>query len=325
MEFQFENEDLYLPSKIYNLEQLKAELIPKLDKYNTLVVTEESIKAAKADRAALNKLKTVVNDQRIAAKKQYLEPFERLENQCKELVSLIDAPIQAIDKQIKAFDEIEKQEKYEALEQAFAALDTPEWIKIEDVLNPKWGNKGEKLDSLKAEMSELAEKMIADLDKLMEMYKDFPHKLAIEQKYKECKDFSKTAVYAAELNTQYQAAQRKAEEARERELKQQMLQAAEEKEATENVQNTPQQPEPEQSAIIPPEPQTAVNVESGQPEPMLKGKFAVECENSQWIALRDFMNSQGIKFELAVECTELQLRALGGFMKAQGIKFVIVK
>lgn len=298
MELILKTANVDLPSEIANLEALKAELASKLEKYNNLVVTEDGIKAAKADRAALNKFKTAIDDQRIAAKKQYNEPFEKLEAQCKEIVSLINAPIQAIDSQIKAFDEIEKKQKYEALEQAFTELNAPEWIKIEDVLNPKWGNKGEKLDSLKAEMSELAEKMIAELDKLMEMYKDFPHKLAIEQKYKECKDFSKTAVYAAELNTQYQAAQRKAEEARQKELKQQLLQAAEEKKAAENVQNAPQQPEPEQSAIIPPTEQTTVSVESGQSEPMLKDKFAVECTESQLIALRGFMKSQGIKFEI---------------------------
>lgn len=298
MELILKSAEINLPQEIENLEALKAELAPKLDYYNNLVVTEDSIKDAKADKAALNKLKTAINDQRIAIKNQYLEPYNVLENQCKEVISLIDAPIQAIDKQIKAFDEIEKQEKYTALSEAFTALNAPEWIKIEDILNPKWGNKGEKLDSLKAEMSELAKKMIADLDKLMEMYKDFPHKLAIEQKYKECKDFSKTAVYAAELNTQYQAAQRKAEEAREKELKQKMLQAAEEKKAAENVQNVPEQPESEQSVIIPPEPQTTVNVESGQSEPILKGKFEVECTKTQLIALRDFMKSQGIKFEI---------------------------
>ena len=57
MELILANADLNLPQSIANLEQLKEELVPRLEKYNNLVVTEDSIKDAKADKANLNKLK----------------------------------------------------------------------------------------------------------------------------------------------------------------------------------------------------------------------------------------------------------------------------
>lgn len=304
MELILANADVNLPQSIANLQQLKEELTPRLKKYNELVVTEDSIKAAKEDKAALNKLKTAIEDQRKAIKKQYLEPYEALEKQCKEVVALIDAPIKAIDAQIKNFDEIEKQNKYKELEQHFESLNAPEWIKINNVLNPKWGNKTEKIDSLKAEMTKCCEKYIGELEKLIDMYKDFPHALAIEQKYKATLDFSQSAVYAANLKTSYE---------REQAIKAQMLKAAEEKRKAEEEQaqketetaaqsesviNAPVSDVSESNEIIPPEPQNAVSVESVQSEPILKGKFAVECTKSQLIALRDFMKSQGIKFEL---------------------------
>ncbi len=290
MELVLKSVDINLPQEIENLEALKAELAPKLDYYNNLVVTEDSIKAAKTDKANLNKLRTAIEDQRKSIKKQYLEPYNLLEAQCKEVVALIDAPIKAIDTQIKAFDEIEKQEKYAALSEAFTALNVPEWIKIEDILNPKWGNKTEKIDSLKAEMADNLKKLTDDFDKLAEMYGEREYYLPIVNRFKTTKDFSQTAVYAVQLESEYKKEQER--KAKEEELRQQMLKAAE------SVQNAPEQPEVEQSVIIPPEPQTAVNVESEQPEPILKGRFEVECTKSQLIALRDFMKAQGIKFEI---------------------------
>jgi hypothetical protein len=290
MELVLKSVDINLPQEIENLEALKAELAPKLDYYNNLVVTEDSIKAAKTDKANLNKLRTAIEDQRKSIKKQYLEPYNLLEAQCKEVVALIDAPIKAIDSQIKAFDEIEKQEKYAALSEAFTALNVPEWIKIEDILNPKWGNKTEKIDSLKAEMADNLKKLTDDFDKLAEMYGEREYYLPIVNRFKTTKDFSQTAVYAVQLESEYKKEQER--KAKEEELRQQMLKAAE------SVQNAPEQPEVEQSVIIPPEPQTAVNVESEQPEPILKGRFEVECTKSQLIALRDFMKAQGIKFEI---------------------------
>lgn len=296
MELILNSADVNLPQSIANLQQLKEELIPRLKKYNELVVTEDSIKAAKEDKAALNKLKAAIEDQRKSIKKMYLEPYNALEAQCKEVVALIDAPIKAIDGQIKAFDEIEKQNKYKDLEQAFADLNAPEWVTITDVLNPKWGNKTEKIDSLKAEMADKLQKINEDVAKIGDMYGDKPYYLPILNRYKTTKDFSQTAVYAVQLENEYKREQER--KAREEELRQQMLKAAEEKKAAEIVQNASEQPEVEQAVIIPPEPQAVVDVEYTQSEPMLKGKFAVECTKSQLIALRDFMKSQGIKFEL---------------------------
>lgn len=296
MELILANADVNLPQSIANLQQLKEELTPRLKKYNELVVTEDSIKAAKDDKAALNKLKKAIEEQRISIKKQYLEPYNILEAQCKEVVALIDAPIQAIDKQIKAFDEIEKKQKYEALEQAFAELNAPEWVQISDILNPKWENKTAKLDALKAEMAEKLKKINEDVAKIGDMYGDKPYHLPIMNRYKTTKDFSQTAVYAVQLENEYKKEQER--KAREEELRQQMLKAAEEKKAAESVQNALEPPEAEQGVIIPPEPQNAIDVEYTQSEPILKGKFAVECTKPQLIALRDFMKSQGIKFEL---------------------------
>lgn len=291
MELVLNSADVNLPQSIANLEQLKEELIPRLEKYNNLIVTEDSIKAAKDDKAALNKLKKAIEEQRISIKKMYLEPYNVLESQCKEVVALIDAPVKAIDSQIKKFEEIEKQNKYKELEAAFTALHAPEWVTINDVLNPKWENKTQKLDSLKTEMAESVSKLNEDFSKLSEMYGESPIYLPVLNRYKQTKDFSQTAVYAVQLEQEYKKEQeRKAEE----EKKRAEAEAAKQDESSQNVQ---EQPIPKNNATILPTEQTAVSVDSEQSEPMLKGKFAIECTRTQLIALRDFMISQGIKFE----------------------------
>jgi hypothetical protein len=288
MELILSNADLNLPQSIANLEQLKEELIPKLEKYNNLIVTEDSIKAAKDDKAALNKLKKAIEEQRISIKKQYLEPYNVLEAQCKEVVKLIDEPIQAIDKQVKAFEEIEKKEKYNALAEAYNALNAPEWLKIEDVLNPKWENKTQKLEALKAEMAECCKKHIEELDKLMEMYKDFPHKVAIMEKYKNSKDFSSTAVYAVSLEQEYKRElARKAEEEEKRKAEE-AKRAETEPVSSCNVNND----------ISPAQSENAVSVENKQSEPMITGTFKVTGTKTQIVALRNFMKAQDIKYEI---------------------------
>lgn len=288
MELILSNADLNLPQSIANLEQLKEELIPKLEKYNNLIVTEDSIKAAKDDKAALNKLKKAIEEQRISIKKQYLEPYNVLEAQCKEVVKLIDEPIQAIDKQVKAFEEIEKQEKYNALAEAYNALNAPEWLKIEDVLNPKWENKTQKLETLKAEMAECCKKHIEELDKLMEMYKDFPHKVAIMEKYKNSKDFSSTAVYAVSLEQEYKRElARKAEEEERRKA-----------EEAKRAETEPVSPCNVNNDISPAQCENAVSVENKQPEPMITGTFKVTGTKAKIVALREFMKAQSIKYEI---------------------------
>lgn len=291
MELILKSSEINLPQEIENLAALKAELTPKLEKYNNLVVTADSIKAAKADKAALNKLRAAIEDQRKAIKRQYLEPYNILESQCKEVVALIDAPITAIDKQIKAFDEIEEQEKYTELQEAFVNLDPPDWIELADVLNPKWKNKTAKTDALISEIEQAVKELTSGLEKVKATYGEEPFLLSVLEFYKEHKDFSKTAVYAAQMNTAYK---------REQEAKLKAQKLAEEAAQRESFQNEPQQPAPVNNESIQAEPQKGQETQSEKPQKLFKGKFEVEG-------------------------TADQIKALGQYMKANNIKFTIIK
>ena len=282
MELVLKSAELNLPQSIENLAALKAELTPKLNYYNKLVVTADSIKAAKADKAALNKLKTAIEDQRKAIKKQYLEPYTILETQCKEVVALIDAPISAIDKQIKVFEEMDDNNKYKELTEAFEKLEPPEWIKLEDVLNPKWKNKTQKTDALITELTAAVKELVDGIEKISEMYKDEPYLLSITEFFKQHKDFSKTAVYAAQMNTAYK--------------KEQAAKAAAEAAAQNALQNASQDAAAVSNESILPQQQTQQETQSEQPQKLFKGRFEVEGTKEQIIALGNYMKSTGIKF-----------------------------
>ena len=84
-----------------NGEEVKAWLREVMQKYEGLIVTPESIRSAKDDKAKLNKLRTALEERRKEVKRDYLAPYLAFEEQYKALLALIDAPIASIDTQIK--------------------------------------------------------------------------------------------------------------------------------------------------------------------------------------------------------------------------------
>ena len=98
--------EVALPAPItFNYEELKSELLHKVSVYETMVYTEDQVKEAKADRAALNRLKKALNDERIRQEKEYMQPFNTFKAQIAELVKIIDNSVSVVDKQVKEFDE----------------------------------------------------------------------------------------------------------------------------------------------------------------------------------------------------------------------------
>jgi len=284
MELILKSESLNLPKEIENLEALKSELIPMLDRYKNLVVTEDSIAGAKKDKATLNKLKSAIEEQRKAIKKQYLEPYNVLEAQCKEVVALIDEPVKAIDEQIKAFDEIEKKDKLMKLKTAFFKTSHPEWLTFEKVLPQKWMNKTEKVENLIDAITNTVSKITGEHEGLRQMFGQNPTFSAIEMKFIESLDYAQTLEYAHKLEEQRRLEeQRKAEE---------MQNAQQERSETQENAST-------EAKVNTLEESQSVNISEYEAnESIVSGNFHVECTRAQLIALRDYMKSNGIKFNL---------------------------
>ena len=111
-----------MQSITFNFEELKAEIGEALEKYKGLVYTDATIKDAKSDRAALNKFKDALETKRKEIKKRSMIPYEAFAEQVKVLTSLIDFPLNEIDKQVKAYEEKKKAERLDALRKFYEFL-----------------------------------------------------------------------------------------------------------------------------------------------------------------------------------------------------------
>lgn len=286
MELILKTAEVTIPQAIENIEALKQELAPKMDFYKSLVVTKESISDAKKDKAALNKLKKAVDEQRISAKKQALAMYEPLENQCKELTALIDEPIQAIDTQIKAFDEIRKAEKRKELEEFFEKINTLDFLKLDDVLDPKWANSTMKLEALKYDVSASVQHLVDDLSEIKKLYADSQLITAIIDKFAETKDKGAALAYAAVLEKREQQRQELERIAKEKEAARQEGTLVDK-----TYQDTEGQNRTEQyKKVTEPMPQTE--------EKLLTGAFRVTCTRAQLLGLRQYMIDNSIRFEI---------------------------
>lgn len=265
---------------IKNKEALKVELSSHLDYYRNLAVTEETMKDAKSDRATLNKLRTAIDNQRKSVKKQFTDLYAPFEADCNELIAMIDEPIGAIDSQMEVLNDKRKAEKYAELEKHFTLLQPPAFVKIESVLDPKWGNATAKLDKLKADLAERVQKIVDDNDAIRELYADSPMLTAIIERFEQTLDKGAALAYAAEIERKEKAEQeRKAQERKETPAQPPI-------EPTPD-NDTPEPQKPTESATIAP-----------QGEPVGRVTFTVTGTKAQIIAVRDFMKQNGIKFDV---------------------------
>lgn len=94
----------------WNFEQLKNALAVKMNEYEGIVYTEDTVKVAKADIASLRKLKKAISDKRVEIKNKCLEPYTIIEAQAAELTELIDKPIAQIDVQLTEYEKNRREE-----------------------------------------------------------------------------------------------------------------------------------------------------------------------------------------------------------------------
>ena len=160
--------ELQLPGKIsFNYEDLKRELSEKVKVYESLVYGDDQIQAAKADRAALNRLKKALNDERIRREKEFLQPFNEFKAQVKELCDIIDVATTSVDKQVKEFEDQKKAEKLQQIQDFFDSKPFPgnfDGLSFRHVFDPKWLNASVSMKSIQEAIDGKVEQIRKDLD-----------------------------------------------------------------------------------------------------------------------------------------------------------------
>lgn len=284
MEFLIKTDLSVMPEKIdFNFDEMKTELSEKLEKYNALVVTEDSIKDAKSDRANLNKLKTAIDDKRKEIKKLCLAPYESFEKQCKEITALIDQPIKSIDGQILVFDQKLQDEKWEQIT-AYYQAEVKELLPVvplEKIVSPKWKNKTESLETICNGIGDTLERIRAELESIENTPEEF-----------------KAQVKDVYLN-EFSIVQARNEYKRLDERKKQLaaMEAA-------KIEASKQKPETVPTPEVAPDP-VPEKIPYEKPKvigaPKYRVCFSVVGTKEQILALKDFMNNNGINYEKVVK------------------------
>lgn len=208
-----------LPEQIeFNYQELKNEISAKASEYANIVYTDDTIKEAKADKAALNKLKKALNDERIRQEKEYMKPFNDFKAKVNELISIIDQPVNVIDSQIKEYDKIKEAEKEAKINELWDNLEKPDWVRLAAIWNPKWKNTTFSLNKIEDEIKSRIDAINADVKTLEQLPAFSFEALSV---YKASLDLNKSLAEGqrmAEVQRQKEEAERLAEQRRAEEM-----------------------------------------------------------------------------------------------------------
>lgn len=161
-----------------NFDEIKKQLAERLKEYDGAVFTEDTKDIAKKEVANLRKLKKDVDSTRKEVKKKWLEPYEKFEGNMKELLKMVDEPIELIDSQLKAFENQRRQEKQQQISDVFAEVmqtvpeELQKYVQLARIYDPRWENATFAMKSVREAMEESCNRIIRDIHTLLAMKSD---------------------------------------------------------------------------------------------------------------------------------------------------------
>jgi hypothetical protein len=156
LEFKVKKE--VLPVIKINFEEMKSALQGTLTEYQGIVVTEQSLSSCKSKQKDLASLRVKIDNYRKDKKKDLSKPITEFENQCKELIGLIEQAEQPIKEGIKVFDDQKRDLKRNQ------AIELAKEVAAEYGLNEKYADRLEILDkycNLTTKSNEVKEDLIS--------------------------------------------------------------------------------------------------------------------------------------------------------------------
>ena len=188
MELTFQHNIEELPAMLaFNYDELKEGLQNYLSRFEGLVVTEDMIKSAEADRAAINKTRDAIKRARIDIKKRAFDAFEQ---KAKELETMCDKASEGIAVQLRQFEQKRQEEKQKAVREIVAEVinrtcadDVPmaqsdywrnfcnsNWNRSKGA----WKNSGTSLDSIQKELEAEVDRVQKDAATLQSFVESEP-------------------------------------------------------------------------------------------------------------------------------------------------------
>lgn len=178
-----------------NFEEIKEALGLQMTAYLELEVTEDNIDERKKDLATLRKIHKAVDERKKDVKKSFMKPYEDFEKQVKDVLAVINEPINMIDTELKGFEEKRVAEKIEHAKAIHAEQvgEFAEYLPFSASYKNTWKNKTCSDNEIISDIQEQVVKIKNDLnvikglhseieEQLLEAYKTTGNLAAVVQK-----------------------------------------------------------------------------------------------------------------------------------------------
>lgn len=162
-----------------NFADTESALREMMEPYKNLVMTDMA--TAKTARAEVNKVKKSIDDSRKLVKKLWTAPLAAFEDKCKTLTGICDEASGAIDSQIKAEEQKEKELRINTLRNYFnsSVHGLEDYITFDRIYNPKWETKTYGMANAEADIDREIELTAANLEAIRAMSSPFETELLL--------------------------------------------------------------------------------------------------------------------------------------------------
>lgn len=139
-----------------NFDEIEKRLAEEMRQYEGIVFTEDTKTAAKKTVAELRKLKKSIDDSRKEVKAKWMEPYNQFESRVKQMIAVVERPIQSISSQIEAFEAKRIEERTAVIQQIYGEEigDLAGFLPLYRIQSEKWLNSGSSVKTVRKEMAD---------------------------------------------------------------------------------------------------------------------------------------------------------------------------
>ena len=175
-----------------NINEAKEYALQLKEYYSTLVFTEEQISEAKEERANINKMTKKIADYRKNIIAEFKKPIELFETTAKETEKILKETSDYVDIQVKNYEEKEKEEKRNQIENLYNELTKEEaisnLINLEMLFDERYLNKTYDIKDIEKDLSNKITKISNDIQAIKDL--DSEYEVSLTNSYLKTFDLS---------------------------------------------------------------------------------------------------------------------------------------
>lgn len=156
--------------RFHGYEALKSQALSIAEEISNVTnIDEDNFTEAKKTLAELNKAVNRLEKQRIEIKKRYLIPYDNFEKKVKDIVKIVNDADDKLRSAVKKIEQKHKDDKLVAIKKMWDHKERPEFLKFEQVMDPRFLNKTFDMAKIDASINSTIEKVNDDLSAIKSM------------------------------------------------------------------------------------------------------------------------------------------------------------